>query len=96
MVGSGLGAEKIDVPVGFPSQLLSKDYFQNALTPLVQDELSPDAWQENPIEMNFKWLLSISGRYCEKDTIKGDRPRNTDLSKLFQVLKVTNRLKTKM
>lgn len=43
MVGSGLGAEKIDVPVGFPSQLLSKDYFQNALTPLVQDELSPDA-----------------------------------------------------
>lgn len=41
-VGSGLGAEKIDVPVGFPSQLLSKDYFQNALTPLVPDGLSPD------------------------------------------------------
>ena len=96
MVGSSLWAEKVDVPVGFPSQLISKDYFQYGLTPLVQDGLSPGAWQENPIEMNFKWLLSISGRYCEKDTIKGNRPRNTDLSKLFQVLKITNRLKTKM
>lgn len=43
MVGSSLWAEKIDVPVGFPSQLISKDYFQYGLTPLVQDGLSPGA-----------------------------------------------------
>ena len=43
MVGSSLWAEKVDVPVGFPSQLISKGYFQYGLTPLVQDGLSPGA-----------------------------------------------------